>query len=130
MAGKIGAIFDHGAFLIGLPLFKPYSHASNSAPPNFINFRLIFPFSRFSRTLAMAQNDISEVNEPLPKVPKLAHENGDSEKSSNSSTLLRVKKLSEKAVLPSRASALSAGYDLSRYVLRYSVSSTSWCRKF
>ena len=28
--------------------------------------------------------------------------------------LLRVKKLSEKAVLPSRASPLSAGYDLSR----------------
>lgn len=63
----------------------------------------------------MAQNGTSEVNEPQrsPKVQKLAHENGESENVSHSSTLLRVKKLSEKAVLPTRASVLSAGYDLS-----------------
>lgn len=67
----------------------------------------------------MAQNGTSEVQESLrsPKVQKLTHDNGESENVSKSSMLLRVKKLSEKAVLPSRASALSAGYDLSRCVI-------------
>ncbi|XP_022144283.1 deoxyuridine 5'-triphosphate nucleotidohydrolase [Momordica charantia] len=113
MAGKFGAIIDRGAFISGLPLFKSVSLASNY-PPIHINFRLnsLCGFI-LSQTLTMAQNCSSEVNEPSPKVPKLAHENGESEKISSLSTLLRVKKLSEKAVLPSRASALSAGYDLS-----------------
>ena len=43
------------------------------------------------------------VHEPPHKVAKTA-------------PLLKVKKLSDKAVLPSRGSALAAGYDLSRYV--------------
>lgn len=42
------------------------------------------------------------VQEPPQKISKI-------------SPLLKVKKLSEKAVLPSRGSALAAGYDLSRY---------------
>ncbi|XP_027333355.1 deoxyuridine 5'-triphosphate nucleotidohydrolase-like [Abrus precatorius] len=50
--------------------------------------------------------------EPSPKIPKL-HLNDDI---SANPPFLRVKKLSEKAVLPSRASPFSAGYDLSSAV--------------
>ncbi|XP_077233598.1 deoxyuridine 5'-triphosphate nucleotidohydrolase-like [Tasmannia lanceolata] len=50
-----------------------------------------------------------EIQEALQKLQKL-NQNGASTASPN---LLRVKKLSENATLPSRASALSAGYDLS-----------------
>ncbi|OVA18692.1 DeoxyUTP pyrophosphatase [Macleaya cordata] len=61
-------------------------------------------------------NNTSEIKEPALKIQKL-HENGVSEVSSrNLLPFLRVKKLSEKAVLPSRASPLSAGYDLSSAV--------------
>ncbi|KAH7848648.1 hypothetical protein Vadar_005639 [Vaccinium darrowii] len=56
----------------------------------------------------MAQQDPQingfEIAEPSPKVQKLDQ--------SGFNGLLRVKKLSEKAVLPFRASPLSAGYDL------------------
>lgn len=58
-----------------------------------------------------AQNGSHEVKEPTPKIAKL-HENGDV--SGNAAPFFRVKKLSEKAVLPARGSPLSAGYDLSR----------------
>ncbi|TQD68905.1 hypothetical protein C1H46_045562 [Malus baccata] len=58
-----------------------------------------------------AQNGSHEVKEPTPKIAKL-HENGDV--SGNVAPFFRVKKLSEKAVLPARGSPLSAGYDLSR----------------
>ncbi|XVF63883.1 hypothetical protein PTKIN_Ptkin09bG0121800 [Pterospermum kingtungense] len=68
----------------------------------------------FSRSLTMAQveqlNNGPEIEEPSPKVPKLGH-NGVHEVAQGS--VLRVKKLSNKAVLPSRGSALAAGYDLS-----------------
>nr|KYP71569.1 Deoxyuridine 5'-triphosphate nucleotidohydrolase [Cajanus cajan] len=50
--------------------------------------------------------------EPLLKIPKL-YQNDDV---SATAPFLRVKKLSDKAVLPSRASPLSAGYDLSSAV--------------
>ncbi|MCL7031396.1 hypothetical protein MKW94_029975 [Papaver nudicaule] len=49
-----------------------------------------------------------EIKEPPVKIQKV-HENGVPE----ISCFLRVKKLSENAVLPSRGSSLSAGYDLS-----------------
>lgn len=68
------------------------------------------------RVLRMAQQDLSngshEVKEPAPKIAKL-HHNGDVSENT-AAGFLRVKKLSEKAVLPSRGSPLSAGYDLSR----------------
>ncbi|XP_070683177.1 deoxyuridine 5'-triphosphate nucleotidohydrolase-like isoform X1 [Malus domestica] len=57
-----------------------------------------------------AQNGSHEVEEPTPNIAKL-HENGDV--SGNAAPFLRVKKLSEKAVLPARGSPRSAGYDLS-----------------
>ncbi|KAJ8622850.1 hypothetical protein MRB53_031379 [Persea americana] len=53
-----------------------------------------------------------EIKEPSPKIQKL-HQNGVSKDPVNPISLLRVKKLSENAVLPSRGSTLSAGYDLS-----------------
>ena len=59
------------------------------------------------------QNNGSEIKEPLPKIPKL-QQNGVTEASQNPMPLLKVKKLSDKAVLPSRGTPLSAGYDLSR----------------
>ncbi|XP_021826450.1 deoxyuridine 5'-triphosphate nucleotidohydrolase [Prunus avium] len=62
----------------------------------------------------MAQQDVQngshEVKEPTPKIAKL-HEKSDV--SGNPTSFFRVKKLAEKAVLPSRGSPLSAGYDLS-----------------
>ncbi|XP_059453619.1 deoxyuridine 5'-triphosphate nucleotidohydrolase isoform X2 [Corylus avellana] len=58
----------------------------------------------------LESNSPPEIKEPLLKIPKL-DQNGVS--AADPSLLLRVKKLSEKAVLPSRASPLSAGYDLS-----------------
>lgn len=57
------------------------------------------------------QNQSPEIKEPTSKIRKLAHENG---VSPAPGPFFRVKKLSDKAILPSRASPLSAGYDLSR----------------
>lgn len=57
------------------------------------------------------QSNVSEIKEPSPKIQKLMNQNGISDHSII--PFLRVKKLSEKAVLPSRGSPLSAGYDLS-----------------
>lgn len=59
----------------------------------------------------MVEN-MPEIEEPCPKIPKL-HESGVVGAAKEPISLLKVKKLSEKAVLPSRASPLSAGYDLS-----------------
>ncbi|EEF52557.1 deoxyuridine 5'-triphosphate nucleotidohydrolase, putative [Ricinus communis] len=57
------------------------------------------------------QNNSSspEVKEPSPKIPKL-QKNGNGQASDS---FFRVKKLSDKAILPTRGSLLSAGYDLS-----------------
>ncbi|XP_027094271.1 deoxyuridine 5'-triphosphate nucleotidohydrolase [Coffea arabica] len=57
------------------------------------------------------QNHSPEVKEPTPEILKLGPENGLIQ--SATAPFFRVKKLSDKAVLPSRASSLSAGYDLS-----------------
>lgn len=62
--------------------------------------------------LKMSKNQINspEIKEPSPKIQKLDHpQNGDVP----GIPFFRVKKLSENAVVPSRASPLSAGYDLS-----------------
>lgn len=60
------------------------------------------------------QDHSPEIKEPAPKVPKL-HQNGAVESAEKEpAPFFRVVRLSEKAVLPSRASPLSAGYDLSR----------------
>lgn len=65
----------------------------------------------------MAQEDLQykspEIEEPASKIQKL-HQNGVSQVSQSALSFLRVKRLSENAVLPSRGSPLAAGYDLSR----------------
>lgn len=60
----------------------------------------------------MACVNNSDINEPSPKLQKLDR-NGVHD---DSSPFFKVKKLSEKAVLPTRGSSLSAGYDLSSAV--------------
>ncbi|KAG8377765.1 hypothetical protein BUALT_Bualt08G0067400 [Buddleja alternifolia] len=61
-------------------------------------------------------NHSPEIDEPSTKIPKL-HQNGVAQdKPHETTSFLRVKKLSEKAIIPSRGSPLSAGYDLSRYI--------------
>ncbi|PON40481.1 Deoxyuridine triphosphate nucleotidohydrolase, partial [Parasponia andersonii] len=62
--------------------------------------------------LRMATNNSPEIKEPATKLPKL-HENGVGGVSQGSVSFFRVKKLSQNAVVPSRGSPLSAGYDLS-----------------
>ncbi|KAK1389343.1 Deoxyuridine 5'-triphosphate nucleotidohydrolase [Heracleum sosnowskyi] len=58
----------------------------------------------------MAQTNSPEIKEPTPKIQKI-DENGIHP--TRPAHYFRVKKLSEKAILPSRGSPLSAGYDLS-----------------
>jgi dUTP pyrophosphatase len=124
MAGKLGAkTLQNTDFSVALPLFKYTSFYSFL--PLKPRFWQILPYpSRRHRALNLAltmahsdleSNSLIEIKEPLLKIPKLG-QNGVSAAaiSENSTSLLRVKKLSEKAVLPSRASPLSAGYDLSR----------------
>ncbi|XP_039139691.1 deoxyuridine 5'-triphosphate nucleotidohydrolase [Dioscorea cayenensis subsp. rotundata] len=77
----------------------------------------VSPFNRFTSQMASKNSTepISlDAHEPSPKLPKLS-QNGITE-SRNLSPFLRIKKLSENAVMPSRASPLSAGYDLSSAV--------------
>ncbi|XP_031384890.1 deoxyuridine 5'-triphosphate nucleotidohydrolase [Punica granatum] len=103
---------------ICIPLFKP-------TKPFSLLPRLTSPFPRYSRlrcpslarTRKMAQpemqNHSPEVKEPVPKVPKL-HQNGvDEPADKEPAPFFKVVRLSEKAILPSRGSPLSAGYDLS-----------------
>ncbi|PIA29157.1 hypothetical protein AQUCO_06200026v1 [Aquilegia coerulea] len=60
------------------------------------------------------QTNSLEIKEPSPKIQKI-HQNDVSQESTNGNfPLLKVKKLSEKAILPSKGSILSAGYDISR----------------
>uniref|UniRef100_A0A0D9VX92 Deoxyuridine 5'-triphosphate nucleotidohydrolase n=1 Tax=Leersia perrieri TaxID=77586 RepID=A0A0D9VX92_9ORYZ len=108
MAGKLGAIcsrlvaplFNHDC---RLRLFNPIS-----SPPPFLPIFLHHHLRpRPLSAVAMATNgnataaaDSAAVHEPPHKIAKV-------------SPLLKVKKLSENAVLPSRGSAHAAGYDLS-----------------
>lgn len=113
MAGSIGAN--------SFPRFSSIKlHPTVACPPS--------PFPTSLRTLPtrrsrinMAANGAAEngspgVEEPSLKVPKLS-ENG-AAVDHHHLPLLKVKKLSQNAVLPSRASPLSAGYDLSRFKTR------------
>ncbi|KAL4279665.1 hypothetical protein GQ457_03G038870 [Hibiscus cannabinus] len=116
MAGTLGAIGSWVPKIQGLYLYN-----NNRCDPRSLLFKPVFwnrssLFFTLSRSLAMAQadqiNNIHEIKEPSPKVPKFG-QNGVHEVTQGPVSLLKVKKLSEKAVLPSRGSALAAGYDLS-----------------
>ncbi|XAR64434.1 dUTP diphosphatase [Bertholletia excelsa] len=113
MAGIFGAI-TRIRFFAG----KSSVHISTSPPsPSFnpVHCKSTRLHHRRTRLLAMAHQDPQvkdfEILEPSPKIPKLG-QNGVAPNLA-AVPFLRVKKLSEKAVLPSRASPLSAGYDLS-----------------
>ena len=116
MAGILGAITAKTPSHAGVVIYRPdLSSFKTFNCQIFCNY----PSRNLSlnRLLRMAQHDPQckspEIKEPAPKIQKL-HQNGVSQVSQCPLSLLRVKKLSEKAVLPSRASPLSAGYDLSR----------------
>ncbi|KAL8026714.1 hypothetical protein ABFX02_14G046900 [Erythranthe guttata] len=115
MAGKLGAIFRNPIFPRIFPPFNP--HSVQYPVSIFISTRN--PYRKISfNTLSMAENPnrTPEIEEPTPKIQK-THQNGVAgSKPDDSTPFLRVKKLSEKATLPSRASPLSAGYDLSSAV--------------
>ncbi|CAN6287295.1 unnamed protein product [Urochloa humidicola] len=101
MAGKFGAICSRTA----ASLFSPRHRLlfPSTPTPRFLSSSHR-PLPRSFSTIAMATTNGSAatdaVQEPPQKISKFA-------------PLLKVKKLSEKAVLPSRGSALAAGYDLS-----------------
>ncbi|GMY28442.1 deoxyuridine 5'-triphosphate nucleotidohydrolase-like [Fagus crenata] len=115
MAGKLGAIARETPILVAISLFKPNQYSPQPLKPGFCKYP-----SRnrsFSIFLTMAQldpqNNSPEIKEPTPKIPKLDQNGVAAQISLDPTSLLKVKKLSEKAVLPSRGSPLSAGYDLS-----------------
>ncbi|CAN0872625.1 Deoxyuridine 5'-triphosphate nucleotidohydrolase [Linum grandiflorum] len=116
MAGRIGAI--NLELMAGSSTFSLYKRS----PTNTGAFPRCFRVSLFRKPVisptllnkmsqqAEIQNGSPEVQEPSPKIPKLDHQNG---VNVAASFFFKVKKLSEKAVLPTRGSPLSAGYDLS-----------------
>ncbi|PRQ27021.1 putative dUTP diphosphatase [Rosa chinensis] len=108
MAGIFGATIPITSSFAPPSLFKPPQSPYlilNLRHPKNPNYR------RNSLTQMAQQNGNHEVTERAPKIAKL-HHNGDVSKTT-SAGFFRVKKLSENAVLPSRGSPLSAGYDLS-----------------
>ncbi|KAJ0750798.1 putative dUTP diphosphatase [Helianthus debilis subsp. tardiflorus] len=111
MAGTLGAITHSLPSPNILNPYKTYHHH------HFIPFRspLIYPPSKPASVSTMAQtlNGSPEIKEPTPKLQKLDDQNGNSD---HQIPLFKVKKLSDKAVLPSRGSSLAAGYDLSSAV--------------
>ncbi|KAL6527429.1 hypothetical protein OROGR_016519 [Orobanche gracilis] len=116
MAGIPGAIFHNPQFPT---IFRPFISHVVLNPPTLSKFhRGVFRSNISSSAVSMAQaaenpNRSPEIEEPLPKIQKI-HENSVSEfEALVAAPFLRVKKLSERAVLPSRGSRLSAGYDLS-----------------
>ncbi|TXG52248.1 hypothetical protein EZV62_021417 [Acer yangbiense] len=117
MAGTIGAIILGRSQTVEFSLYK-YTKLSETLHRKYhckIFHRLSTQIVHKMTVQSELQNGSPEVKEPSPKIPKL-HQNGVHGKASLQDTtvsLLRVKKLSEKAVLPSRGSPLAAGYDLS-----------------
>lgn len=96
-------------------LFKPHAAFSTNFTCKLLTFQNR-KISSNSLKMALNPNHIPEIQEPSAKIQKIHDHNGVSEaKPTAIAPFLRVKRLSEKAVLPSRGSPLSAGYDLSRY---------------
>lgn len=114
MAGKLSAKIPQRSARISLyinPTVNPYPSqlCPSTATTSFARFS--FPSVKMAQ-VQTAKNNSPEIKEPSPKIQK-THQNGVSQESSNLLPFLKVKKISEKAILPSRGSSLSAGYDLS-----------------
>ncbi|XP_076882000.1 deoxyuridine 5'-triphosphate nucleotidohydrolase-like [Bidens hawaiensis] len=92
MAGSVGAMTRRFPYLTAA--FTPYK------PNPHLHFN--HPF-RSSKSFVSAMAQITETHGPAPKLLDSDHQ----------VPVFKVKKLSEKAVLPSRGSSLAAGYDLS-----------------
>ncbi|KAF7056498.1 hypothetical protein CFC21_063898 [Triticum aestivum] len=113
MAGMLGVGATRSRLLRSpLPLFTRRAPLHLAPHPDPISRRLLFlP----SRTLTAAATTMAATNgtaaaDPVQEQPKAAAA------PSPAPLLLKVKKLSANAVLPSRGSALAAGYDLSSAV--------------
>ncbi|KAK7300591.1 hypothetical protein RJT34_11439 [Clitoria ternatea] len=105
MAGKIGAMRT----LVVLSLYKPYPPSKSLTSVSSLHFHS----NQFPKPImAQPHPETNGSSEPSPKIPKLLL----NDDVSANPPFLRVKKLSDNAVLPSRASPLSAGYDLSSAV--------------
>ncbi|GAV66328.1 dUTPase domain-containing protein [Cephalotus follicularis] len=115
MAGKLGALNWKS-----VPQLAPSSSLYNGilkTDPSFHSLRLKV---KIEMALEEPQSNINnsslETKEPSPKIPKI-HSSGNGVHQHVSQnqpiSLFKVKKLSTNAVLPSRASPLAAGYDLS-----------------
>ncbi|KAL0325734.1 UNVERIFIED_CONTAM: Deoxyuridine 5'-triphosphate nucleotidohydrolase [Sesamum radiatum] len=117
MAGTNWAPFSSSIPGIFPPFNRPCNSFSALNPSAVANsFKPISPNLFLAPKMAQAadnQDHSPEIKEPSAKIAKLT-QNGDCEnKDHEIPPFLRVKKLLEKAILPSRGSPLSAGYDLS-----------------
>ncbi|KAL8141163.1 hypothetical protein V2J09_007184, partial [Rumex salicifolius] len=110
-AGNLGATIPF--FYPIIKTQQPFCWYLHKLKPNFLK-KLKF-LTVIEGMAEQAKTTIPEMEEPSPKIQKLEH-NGVISEDSYSLPLFKVKKLLEKAVLPSRASPLSAGYDLSSAV--------------
>ncbi|XP_052191120.1 deoxyuridine 5'-triphosphate nucleotidohydrolase [Diospyros lotus] len=92
-----------------------YNQSIPPFSPSFKPFFCNYPLKLHHPSMAQADPQIngSEVQEPSPKIPKLDQNGVHGFSYKAAAPFFKVKKLSEKAILPSRASPLSAGYDLS-----------------
>lgn len=118
MAGKFGAIYSRAAGCLFSPRPRSLHLHSTPTPARFLHFpRRLHP--RSLSTVAMAASNGAAATDSVQEHPAAATDSVQEppQKISKISPLLKVKKLSDKAVLPSRGSALAAGYDLSRYAL-------------
>uniref|UniRef100_A0A7N0TXQ6 Deoxyuridine 5'-triphosphate nucleotidohydrolase n=1 Tax=Kalanchoe fedtschenkoi TaxID=63787 RepID=A0A7N0TXQ6_KALFE len=119
MAGIFGASFCKSP-LFTSPLYNPITISPDSFPSRTVKISYFCNSSEFSHqsisAMAEVENaSIEQVQEPAAKIQKL-EQNGAGEAAKAVVGAFKVKKLSEKAVLPTRASPLSAGYDLSSAV--------------
>jgi dUTP pyrophosphatase len=112
MAGIFGAIHSPAAACLFSPRRPPSLRPLSPLPSIFpLISRRLHPTSLSTLVMA-ASNGAAAVDETVAATDSVQEP---PQKISKISPLLKVKKLSEKAVLPSRGSALAAGYDLSRY---------------
>ncbi|XP_071695289.1 deoxyuridine 5'-triphosphate nucleotidohydrolase-like [Rutidosis leptorrhynchoides] len=107
MAGTFGAILGSFSLAVNLIPYKAHHHLDRCPFRSSSTFNCLSSSKSSSVSVTMASNNITngslEIQEPTQKLQKLDHQ----------INLLKVKKLSENAVLPSRGSSLAAGYDLS-----------------
>ncbi|XP_066327121.1 deoxyuridine 5'-triphosphate nucleotidohydrolase-like [Miscanthus floridulus] len=119
MAGKFGAIYSRAAACLFSPRPRNIFLHSTPTPARFLPFsRRLHPRSLSTLAMAASNGAAAAATDSVQEHPAATTESVQEppQKISKISPLLKVKKLSDKAVLPSRGSALAAGYDLSSAV--------------